>query len=193
MLGCNKGLRDGSVGSETSPARPHYPSREAPYLGDPSYSQPHLDVEGAVPLEHLGGPRPNLVLLQALEVRVAIGKCGAAASGSSTFCRPGPSWLMVLMPLPSPGCGSTMESIICYPVRCQHGRGEARKTRTADAWETVALVRGRSWRSAARRRRRRRPVGTGYVCGTGRTNLSPTPETEQVSRGLSGRGEGSRL
>ena len=33
-----------------------------------------LDVETAVPLEHLGGRRANLVLLlQALEVRVAIG------------------------------------------------------------------------------------------------------------------------
>ena len=37
-----------------------------------------LDVETAVPLEHLGSWRPNLVLLlQALEVRVAIGKCSA--------------------------------------------------------------------------------------------------------------------
>ena len=45
-------------------------------LGDPATS--HLDVETAVPLEHLGSGRPNLVLLlQALEVRVAIGKCSA--------------------------------------------------------------------------------------------------------------------
>ena len=96
---------------------------ERPHTQGIPLSQPHLDVEGAVPpLEHLGGPRPNLVLLQALEVRVAIGKCGA---GVSLFCRPGPSWLMVLMPLPSTGCGSIMESIICNPVRCQHGRGGA--------------------------------------------------------------------
>ena len=40
----------------------------------------YLDVEGAVPLERLGGPRPNLVLLlEALEVRAGIGKCGAGA------------------------------------------------------------------------------------------------------------------
>ena len=49
-----------------------------PYLEEPTAN--HLDVEGAVPLERLGGPRPNLVLLlEALEVRAGIGKCGASA------------------------------------------------------------------------------------------------------------------
>ena len=49
-----------------------------PYLEEPTAN--HLNVEGAVPLERLGGPRPNLVLLlEALEVRAGIGKCGASA------------------------------------------------------------------------------------------------------------------
>ena len=111
-------------GPRNQPARPRHTSREAPYLEDllanhtlMSRAQSRRSSTSVVRVRTWSFSRHSKLGSRS--------GSAAPASGSSLFYRPGPSWLMVLMPLPSTGCGSIMESIICNPVRCQHGKGGA--------------------------------------------------------------------